>query len=102
MSPHAGPGRGAVQPRRPDRTAPRPRIGAPRRNGDCPIAVRRSGHSPRGRTGGGDPPVKAPPKADDAINLGATVLPILVKHYWKPGVAVLVLVALIVVVIVAL
>ena len=27
----------------------------------------------------------APPPADDAIDLGATVLPVLIKSYWKQG-----------------
>jgi hypothetical protein len=45
----------------------------------------------------------APPaKGDDAINLGSTVLPILFKNYWKQGLAVLVVIAVIVVLIVAL
>ena len=42
----------------------------------------------------------APPaKADDAINLGSTVLPILVKNYWKQGLAALVVIAVIVILI---
>jgi hypothetical protein len=40
-----------------------------------------------------------PAKADDAINLGSTVLPILVKNYWKQGLAALVVIAVIVVLI---
>ena len=47
-------------------------------------------------------PAVPPAKADDAINLGSTVLPILVKTYWKQGLALLVLVAIIVILIVAL
>jgi len=38
----------------------------------------------------------APAKADDAINLGSTVLPILLKSYWKQGLAVLVVIAVVV------
>jgi hypothetical protein len=45
----------------------------------------------------------SPPAAgDDAINLGATVLPVLLRHYWKPALAAIVVVAVIVVLIVAL
>ena len=40
-----------------------------------------------------------PARADDAINLGSTVLPILVKTYWKQGLAALVVIAVIVVLI---
>jgi hypothetical protein len=36
------------------------------------------------------PAGSAPRQSDDAINLGATVLPVLLRAYWKPGVAVLV------------
>jgi len=43
----------------------------------------------------------APPaKADDAINLGSTVLPILVKDYWKQGLAALVVIAVVIILIV--
>ena len=43
------------------------------------------------------PPMSAaPPKQDDALNLGAAVLPILARTYWKQGLAVLVLIALVV------
>jgi carbon monoxide dehydrogenase subunit G len=49
------------------------------------------------------PPSTTPPaRADDAINLGSTVLPILFKNYWKQGLAVIVVVAIIVILIVAL
>jgi len=47
-------------------------------------------------------PAAAAVRADDAINLGSTVLPILVKSYWKPALAVLVAIAVVVVLIVAL
>jgi uncharacterized protein len=43
-----------------------------------------------------------PARGDDAINLGSTVLPILVKNYWKQGLAALVVIAVVVVLIVAL
>ena len=48
------------------------------------------------------PAAKAPPKTDDAINLGSTVLPILLKSYWKQGLGLLLVVAVIVVLIFAL
>ena len=50
------------------------------------------------------PATAGPPtaKADDAINLGSTVLPILVKTYWKQGLVALVVIAVIVILIVAL
>jgi len=37
------------------------------------------------------PPDSEPRRSDDAIDLGATVLPVLVRAYWKPAAAVLVL-----------
>lgn len=43
-----------------------------------------------------------PARGDDAINLGSTVLPILVKNYWKPAVAVLAGIVIIVVLLIAL
>jgi carbon monoxide dehydrogenase subunit G len=48
------------------------------------------------------PPAPARAKADDAINLGSTVLPVLAKSYWKQGLTVLVVIAVIVILIVAL
>jgi carbon monoxide dehydrogenase subunit G len=36
------------------------------------------------------------PRGDDAINLGATVLPVLLKSYWKQGVAALVVVGVVI------
>jgi uncharacterized protein len=49
------------------------------------------------------PATSAPPpaRADDAINLGSTVLPILFKTYWKQGLAALVVIAVIVILIVS-
>ncbi len=46
----------------------------------------------------------APPQAktDDAINLGATVLPVLFKSYWKQGLAALVVIGLVIWLITAL
>jgi hypothetical protein len=46
-----------------------------------------------------EPPPTAPPptrQADDALNLGSTVLPVLVRAYWKPAVVVLVVVLVII------
>lgn len=37
------------------------------------------------------PPPPVPPRPDDALDLGATVLPVLLKSYWKQGVAVILL-----------
>jgi hypothetical protein len=47
------------------------------------------------------PPAKPAAKADDAINLGSTVLPILLRTYWK-YLAVLVVVVVVVVLVVSL
>jgi len=47
-------------------------------------------------------PAASPAKADDAINLGSTVLPILFKTYWKQGLVALAVIVLIIVLIVAL
>ena len=41
-------------------------------------------------------PEKPPRTSDDAINLGTTVLPVLVRSYWKPALAALLLAALLV------
>ena len=41
-------------------------------------------------------PATPPAKADDAINLGSTVLPILVKSYWKQGLAAIIVIAIII------
>jgi carbon monoxide dehydrogenase subunit G len=48
------------------------------------------------------PAATPPAKADDAINLGTTVLPILFKTYWKQGLGLLIVIVLIVWLIVAL
>ena len=53
-------------------------------NGARPAASRRPPSPP------------TPPPADDAIDLGATVLPVLIKSYWKQGVIGLVIVLAIV------
>jgi carbon monoxide dehydrogenase subunit G len=47
-------------------------------------------------------PTASPARADDAINLGSTVLPILFKNYWKQGLGALAVIALIVILIAAL
>jgi uncharacterized protein len=41
-------------------------------------------------------PEPAPRPSDDAINLGTTVVPVLVRSYWKPALAALLVVALLV------
>ena len=57
--------------------------------------------APEADAGAASPPPASPPPArsDDAINLGSTVLPILVKTYWKQGLAALVVIAVIVILI---
>ena len=77
--------------RRAGRTRPRPRAGTRGRRGG---GLTTSGVPPQ------PPPASAPPaRSDDAINLGSTVLPILVKTYWKQGLAALVVIAVIVILI---
>ena len=41
-------------------------------------------------------PASAPRPSDDAINLGTTVLPVLARSYWKPALAAVLVVALVV------
>ena len=43
----------------------------------------------RAAPGTGAAGAAAPPSADDALDLGATVLPVLVRSYWKPALAAL-------------
>ena len=47
-----------------------------------------------------EPPAAAPapvvPQSDDALDLGATVLPVLIKNYWKPAAAGAAIIAVIV------
>ena len=45
-------------------------------------------------------PAPTPARADDAINLGSTVLPILFRTYWKQGLAALLVIAVIVILII--
>ena len=42
------------------------------------------------------PMAPAPPPREDALNLGTTVLPILLKTYWKQGVVALVVLAVVI------
>ena len=42
------------------------------------------------------PPRPAAPAGEDSIDLGATVLPVLLKTYWKQGLVALLVVAVIV------
>ena len=76
---HGGPQSVVTPPRRPPGrpTGPRPH--------DRPRAGRRPAAAKA-------PPASPPARADDAINLGTTVLPILIKSYWKQGLAGLVLI----------
>ena len=76
------------------RQRPRSEDGRPRRRRSAEPSTppRRQ----RRRPALGQPAPRRPPKQDDALDLGATVLPILAKTYWKQGVAVLVLIALVV------
>jgi carbon monoxide dehydrogenase subunit G len=59
-----------------------------------------AGSAPQPPSGPAQPPDAgpgaAPAKADDAINLGSTVLPILLRTYWKQGLVALVVIAVIV------
>jgi carbon monoxide dehydrogenase subunit G len=55
--------------------------------------------APEADAGAASPP---PARADEAINLGSTVLPILARTYWKQGLAALVVIAVIVILMVAL
>ena len=62
-------------------------------------AVSRSGDIDAGPAPTADAGCRAPaprqrPGQDDALDLGATVLPVLLKGYWKQGVAALVVVAI--------
>jgi carbon monoxide dehydrogenase subunit G len=47
-------------------------------------------------------PSGTPVRGDDAINLGSTVLPVLLKSYWKQGLVALVVIVLVIVLILAL
>jgi carbon monoxide dehydrogenase subunit G len=47
-------------------------------------------------------PSGTPARGDDAINLGSTVLPVLLKSYWKQGLVALVVIVLVIVLILAL
>jgi carbon monoxide dehydrogenase subunit G len=60
----------------PDVSAPEPQSEGPRRQGV--------------------PPMAAPPRQDDALNLGSAVLPVLAKTYWKPAVGAVVVVGLVI------
>ncbi len=79
-----------VRPRRPGR-----RVDHGSRGSATPAGAPARG----GRAGGWSATPRRTPEApakDDAIDLGATVLPVLVKTYWKQGLGVLVVVALVI------
>jgi carbon monoxide dehydrogenase subunit G len=68
-----------------------------------PDPARSTVPAPAPDAGAGPASRSSPPaRADDAINLGSTVLPILVKNYWKQGLAALVVIAVVVVVLIAM
>ena len=48
------------------------------------------------------PPPSPPSGGDDALDLGATVLPVLLKSYWKQGLVALAVIVLVIVLIAAL
>ena len=92
----------AAAPTEPDRTAevaaePTP----PERTEEFPPDPQsRPGQAPTGQdplTASAPPPQSvATPGEDDALDLGATVLPVLVRSYWKQGLGVFAVVALII------
>jgi carbon monoxide dehydrogenase subunit G len=79
------PGAGTAEPA-PEPTPPPPTTEFPQ-DPDAP---------PRPGPASAAPPRGPSPRQDDAIDLGATVLPVLVKSYWKQGLGVLAVVALII------
>ena len=87
----------AAEPAPPDPApAPAPDTGAGSAPPPAPAPVPPPAAAPPPR------PAASPAKADDAINLGSTVLPILFKTYWKQGLVALAVIVLIIVLIVAL
>jgi carbon monoxide dehydrogenase subunit G len=66
--------------------APAPEPQAPAASAGAPAAATPPAAGPP------PPAPRQPPEQDDAIDLGATVLPVLARTYWKPAVAVLVVV----------
>jgi carbon monoxide dehydrogenase subunit G len=79
------PGAGTAEPA-PEPTPPPPTTEFPQ-DPDAP---------PRPGPASAAPPRGPSPRQDDAIDLGTTVLPVLVKSYWKQGLGVLAVVALII------
>lgn len=78
-SPPAEPAAAPVEPSTPDGTsATEPAPAAP--GGPGPGAAPGAGPPPSSA-----PPRTAPPPRDEALDLGATVLPVLVRSYWKQG-----------------
>ena len=72
----------------------RPTRSSGRRRHRPPIRLRRHRpHRPATRPRAPPPP---PPQKDDALNLGATVLPVLAKAYWKQALAGVVVVGVII------
>jgi uncharacterized protein len=93
---------GPAEPTEPDRTAEvAPEPTPPEPTEEFPQDPRsRPGQAPTGQdplTESAPPPqTHAAPRKDDALDLGATVLPVLAKSYWKQGLGVLGIVALII------
>jgi uncharacterized protein len=93
---------GAAAPTEPDRTAEVAREPTPpeRTEEFPPDPQSRPGQTPTGQdplTASAPPPQSvAAPRKDDALDLGATVLPVLVRSYWKQGLGVFAVVALII------
>ena len=78
-------------------TAPEEVVATPAAPGPAPADPVASVESAPSRRSTPPPMTPKPaPERDDALNLGTTVLPILAKTYWKQGVAVLVVIALVV------
>jgi uncharacterized protein len=103
LGPSAAPTDGAAEPAPPDpapASAPETGAGAavPPSAADVPPEPAASPAAPPA-----SPPAAPPARGgDDAINLGSTVLPVLFKNYWKQGLALIVIVAIIVILFVAL
>ncbi len=90
-----GDGTGAEPPATAPVTSPDAGAGSPAAVAEPPTAPSSSGPPPSGPSSSGPSEAPAAPEVE-ALNLGVTVLPVLVKAYWKPALAVVVVIALIV------
>jgi carbon monoxide dehydrogenase subunit G len=91
----AAPGEAAPREAAPGEPAPAPEVAtagepAPSDVGKPPPAVAEPVE------GAPAPPTSSTPRSDDALDLGRTVLPVLVRTYWKPALIVLVVVVVII------